>query len=180
MILTGPAVRDAVAAGTITIDPFDPALLNPNSYNYHLGRTLKTLVSSPVNPRHEAETKTIEIGPAGYVLQPNTLYLGATVERIGSAQYVTSLIGRSSIGRLGNFLQLSADLGQLGAIHQWTLEIVVVQPLRVYAGMRIGQVSFWQPQGATMPYGGYYGTLSEPSPCSPRAAAGTRVREVAA
>lgn len=180
MILTGPAVRDAVAAGAITIDPFDPALLNPNSYNYHLGSTLKTLVGKPVNPHRETETESIEIGPDGYVLQPHTLYLGATVERIGSAQYVTSLIGRSSLGRLGTYLQVSADLGQLGAIHCWTLEIVVVQPLRVYAGMRIGQVSFWCPKGPTMPYGGYYGTLSEPTPCSPRAAAGTHVREAVA
>ncbi|AWZ03554.1 MULTISPECIES: deoxycytidine deaminase [unclassified Streptomyces] len=180
MILTGPAVRDAVASGAITIDPFDPALLNPNSYNYRLGSTLKTLVGSPVDPRREAETESIEIGPGGYVLQPRTLYLGVTVERIGSAEFVTSLIGRSSIGRLGTYLQVSADLGQLGAIHQWTLEIVVVQPLRVYAGMRIGQVSFWRPRGRIVPYGGYYGSLSEPSPCSPHAAAGTHVREVAA
>lgn len=181
MNLTGPAIREAVADGTIIIDPFDDGLVNPNSYNYHLGPVLMVPVGSPADPHEETRLETIPIPENGYVLQPRTLYLGATVERIGSDHYVPSLIGRSSLGRLGCWLQVSADLGQLGAVHQWTLEIVVVQPLRIYRGMKIGQVTFWDTTGAPMPYQGHYGTLSEPSPCSPLALAGVpRPQEVVA
>jgi dCTP deaminase len=172
MILTGSAIRQCVEAGQIAIDPFDADLLNPNSYNYHLGRTLKQVTSDPTDPTRPAQTATIELPDEGYVLRPGVVYLGATVETIGGSEYVTSLIGRSSLGRLGMFLQISADLGNLGSAHRWTLEIKVVQPLRVYPHIRIGQVSFWKPVGTRMPYDGHYGHISEPTGCSPRAAAG--------
>ncbi|MFJ6017459.1 dCTP deaminase domain-containing protein [Streptomyces sp. NPDC092952] len=172
MILTGPAIREAVRNGTITIDPFEPNLLNPNSYNYRLGDRLEELTSRPADPTVPARTRTIDLSGDGLVLQPGTVYLGTTVETIGSEDFVTSLIGRSSLGRLGCFLQISADLGQLGAVHRWTLEITVVQPLRIYPGMRVGQVSFWRPSGSRSPYLGHYGTLSVPAAWSPRAAAG--------
>ncbi|MER5756029.1 hypothetical protein [Streptomyces sp. NPDC002088] len=80
-----------------------------------------------------------------------------------------------------SFLQISADLGQLGACHSWTLEMVTVQPLRVCAGMKIGQVSFWAPEGHPQPYRGYYGRINEAVPCHPGAAAGqTHALEAAA
>ncbi|QKZ23897.1 dCTP deaminase [Streptomyces chartreusis] len=172
MILTGPEIHAQVEAGQITIDPFDSNLLNPNSYNYRLGRTLKQVISSPADPTRPAETAVIDLPKEGYLLRPGVVYLGATMETIGGDQYVTRLIGRSSLGRLGMFLQISADLGNLGSAHQWTLEITVVQRLRVYPQMRVGQVSFWKPVGARKPYGGLYGGISEPTACSPRAAAG--------
>jgi dCTP deaminase len=179
VILSGPALQQAVGRGDITIDPFDPALLNPNSYNYRLGEVLKVATNPSADPLKEADLETIRLTEAGYELQPNRVYLGTTVERIGGSRYVPSLIGRSSLGRLGCFLQISADLGQLGAVHQWTLEIVVVQPLTVYPGMRVGQVSFWGTAGTATPYLGHYGTLNDPSPCSPRALAGALTREAA-
>lgn len=177
MILTGPAIGQAVERGDITIDPFDPDLLNPNSYNYRLGNVLKVAVGGPADPHKEAELATIHIPVGGYELQPGTVYLGVTAEQIGSPRYVASLIGRSSLGRLGCFLQISADLQQLGSLHRWTLEITVVQPLTVYPGMRVGQVSFWDTVGASTPYRGHYGTLNDPTGCSPYALAGVPLRE---
>ena len=56
---------------------------------------------------------------------------------------MTLLLGRSSIGRLGIFLNVTADLGHIGSCSHWTLEITVVQPVRIYPGTKIGQVSFW-------------------------------------
>lgn len=53
-----------------------------------------------------------------------------------------SLIGRSSTGRLGLFLQVSADLGHTGAEHKWTLELVAAKPIKIYPNMIIGQISF--------------------------------------
>ncbi|QHF22877.1 deoxycytidine deaminase [Rathayibacter sp. VKM Ac-2804] len=165
MILTGSEIERRVADGSITLEPFSSDLLNPNSYNYRLGSEI--LMSSSdtldVAKSEPDEWTKHRIPDAGFVLRPKTLYLGHTVETIGSLEYVPLLIGRSSIGRLGLFLQISADLGQLGSIHRWTLELVAVQPIRVYPGMRIGQVSFWKPTGQIMEYNGFFGTMSEPT-----------------
>lgn len=147
MILTGKQIEDEVSKGRITLEPFTEQLVNPNSYNYRLGPVLCEFSDEVIDPRHTPVLKQHIIPEEGFVLLPNKLYLGHTLEIIGSDEYVTSLIGRSSVGRLGLFLQITADLGQLGKAHQWTLELKVVQPLRVYAGIRIGQVSFWQPKG---------------------------------
>lgn len=173
MILTGTAIAEAVGSGAICIEPFAADMVNPNSYNYRLGPVLRVIDEDVADPNTSPRLTEIHISSdEGYVLQPQRVYLGTTAERIGSRHYVPSLIGRSSLGRLGLFLQISADLGQLGAEHQWTLEIVATQPIRVYAGMRIGQVSFWQPQGDKMPYSGHYGTRSDPAPWSPAALSG--------
>lgn len=157
MILTSEAIRRSVAAGSITIHPFDEASLNPNSYNYRLGRFLKLSPAGALDPVSPTDWPEVEIPDEGVILDPGRLYLGHTLERIGSRSFVTSLIGRSSLGRLGLFLQISADLGHQGAIHSWTLELTAIQPIRIYAGMRIGQVSFWVPTGETTEYRGRYG-----------------------
>ncbi|MFF0491683.1 hypothetical protein ACFYTQ_21870 [Nocardia sp. NPDC004068] len=162
MILTSDAIRRSVASGEITIQPFDEALLNPNSYNYRLGRYLKIPPVTPLDPLSSTEWLETEIPEDGVVLEPGRIYLGHTHEEIGSRTFVTSLIGRSSIGRLGLFLQISADLGHQGAIHSWTLELMAVQPIRVYAGMRIGQVSFWVATGQVREYRGRYGSDLRP------------------
>jgi dCTP deaminase len=172
MILTGAAISKAVANGDIRIDPYDPRLVNPNSYNYRLSPTLRFMGAEIADPLVEGSFRECVIPPDGLILEPGRVYLGTTVEAIGSSVYVPSLIGRSSLGRLGLFLQVSADLGQLGAFHCWTLEIVAVQPIRIYAGMRIGQVSFWVPQGGRMRYSGFYGRRSYPALCDPAAMQG--------
>ena len=146
MILTGDEIASAVDGGAITIEPFSRQLMNPNSYNYRLGEQLVVIDDSVIDLHGKAHTHEIIIPEEGIELQPGIIYLGHTLETIGSDSYVPSLIGRSSLGRLGMFLQITADLGHLGTRHRWTLEITVVQPLRVYPRMIVGQVSFWQPK----------------------------------
>lgn len=147
MILTGKAIIDEVKSGNIVIDPFCLDMVNPNSYNYRLGNTIYKIRTDILDPKKPAIYEEISIPSEGYVLEPHTLYLGSTAEVIGSSKYAMQLIGRSSVGRLGLFLQITAPLGHVGTSHCWTLELTVVQPLRVYAGMKIGQVSFWTVQG---------------------------------
>ncbi|MEU1307787.1 deoxycytidine deaminase [Streptomyces cinnamoneus] len=161
MILTGPEIVRQRQRGALTIEPFTPVQLNPVSYNYRLGPALRTHRSAIMDTNAEHELMEFSIPDDGVVLQPGRVYLGTTVEEIGSTRYVPSLIGRSSLGRLGMFLQFSADLGNLGACHRWTLEIKVVQPLRVYAGMVTGQVTFWATVGAPRPYRGHFGRFNE-------------------
>src|SRR4051794_11493179 len=124
MILTGAAILENVLAGRITIDPFDPRSLNPNSYNYRLGPKLIRLATSSTS----ATDEQVVIPTEGYRLEPRKVYLGSTVERIGSETFAMNLLGRSSVGRLGLFLNISADLGHQGACSHWTLELTVVQP----------------------------------------------------
>lgn len=138
MILTGLAIKAAVNSGRICLTPFDEANLNPNSYNYHLANQLLLLPHA----RSRRATR-IRLAQHGYVLRPGRVYLGTTQEVIGSTEFVTLLLGRSSIGRLGIFLNVTADLGHIGSCSRWTLELTVVQPIRIYPGMKIGQVSFW-------------------------------------
>jgi dCTP deaminase len=147
MILSGAEIVASIKRGDIVMAPYCADLLNPNSYNYRLGDTISEIEGPYIDPKITPRLKTYTIPQEGMVLLPHKLYLGHTYESIGSSRYVTSLIGRSSVGRLGMFLQITADLGQLGDAHKWTLEIKVVQPLRVYPGMKIGQVSFWEPKG---------------------------------
>lgn len=149
MILSGLEIKKQVGLKRICISPFIEEHVNPNSYTYRLSPRLLEVYDDPIDPRIEYQHRQIEIPEEGYILEPGRLYLGSTLEEIGSSHYVISLIGRSSFGRLGLFLQITADLSQLGAQHCWTLEMKVVQPLIVYPNMKIGQVSFWVVEGET-------------------------------
>lgn len=160
MILTGPEIFRARLDGDVSIEPFSPDDLNPNSYNYRLGPDLLHIKAA----EHEPPSRQVQISPEGYVLEPGNLYLGMTHERIGSRLYAMTLLGRSSIGRLGIFMNATADLGHAGSDSHWTLEISVVQPVRIYARMRIGQVAFWTVLGACEPYRGRYHRDHRPEP----------------
>lgn len=162
MILTAFEIETCVRNEQIVIDPFDPSQLNPNSYNYRLGSDIAEVSPDVSLGDYESEPFLRPIPKEGYVLKPGRLYLSATLEKVGSSSYVTSLIGRSSIGRLGLFLQLTADLGNLGPAHRWTLELTCIQPIRIYAEMLIGQVSFWAPKGEYKHYTGQYTQHSTP------------------
>lgn len=136
VILTGRSIINGRRRGDIVIEPFSVKNVNPNSYNFHLYPSLLI--------RENRKWKSIALPKNGLVLSPNLLYLGATAEEIGSDLYVVTLLGKSSIGRLGIFLNSTADLGHLGCRSRWTLEISVVQAVRVYPGMCFGQVAFWR------------------------------------
>lgn len=146
MILTSLEIEKQIKKKNIKITPFCKEFLNPNSYNYRLDYELLEF-DSPLDAKEICKPKKIILTDDGYVLQPNKLYLANTFEIIGSKKFVTQLIGRSSVGRLGLFLQITAPLGHVGTEHNWTLELKVVQPLRVYPLMKIGQVTFWRVKG---------------------------------
>jgi len=158
MILTGSAIQKAVQCGDIVISKFDDSQVNPNSYNYHLGPVLKVFDHFD---GEKAVFRPEVIPDTGYLLKPGQMYLGNTKEVIGSRKYAMSLIGRSSVGRLGLFLQVSANLGHTTSEHQWTLELVAAKPILLYAGMRIGQVSFWTNLGQIKPFSSTYAHFNE-------------------
>lgn len=157
MILTGKEITREILAGNISINPFNCDQINPNSYNYRIGSNIKVF-DSFVGFRPTFTEVTIPEN--GIVLKPLQLYLSKTLEVIGSKKYAMSLIGRSSLGRLGLFLQISANLGHTTSKHNWTLELIATQRIRVYPNMIIGQVSFWENKGEFEQYTGQYGRLN--------------------
>lgn len=155
-MLSGPEIRRQIELGNIVVDPFDPAMLNPNSINVRLAPALVVYDCLVLDCRKPNQTRTLRIPDDGLVLEPGTLYLGSTIEVVGATCFVPRLDGRSSLARLGAVSHLTAGLGDTGFVAQWTAEITVVHPLRVYAGMPFAQFTFEPVQGEIVPYAGKY------------------------
>jgi dCTP deaminase len=163
MILTGSEIKNGVRRGAITIDPFNESQLGPNSYDFLLGRRCKIYKSLELDSARINETVEVPVTDQGLLLEPGRLYLFNTEEILGSSHYVPIIRGRSSIGRLGVFIDITADLIDIGSINQLTLQIHCVLPTRLYAGMRIGQITFWAVQGEVALYSGKYANRISPS-----------------
>ncbi len=151
MILSGQEIA-AQLGKNILIDPFDPARLNPNSYNLTLHDELLVYEEIVLDMRKPNRFRRIKIPPEGLALNPNQLYLGRTVERTQTHNLVPMIEGRSSIGRLGLFVHVTAGFGDVGFCGYWTLEIFAVQPVRIYAGVAICQIIYHDIRGAFTEY----------------------------
>jgi dCTP deaminase len=141
MILTGTEIK-AQLGGNIIIEPFDERQLNPNSYNLRLHNELLVYEEIVLDMRRPNRFRRYTIPEDGLVLNPNQLYLGRTVERTETFNYVPMLEGRSSVGRLGLFVHITAGFGDVGFRGYWTLEMFAVQPVRVYPGVPIAQIFY--------------------------------------
>ena len=151
MILTGEEIRKNLD-GDIKIEPFDESRLNPNSYNLSLHHELLVYEEVVLDMKACNRTRRLEIPESGLVLQPNQLYLARTVERTETHNYVPMIEGRSSIGRLGLFVHVTAGFGDVGFAGYWTLEMFAVQPIRIYAGVEICQIFYHQLVGDIREY----------------------------
>jgi len=155
MILTGPEIRRQIELGQIRIEPFDETRINPNSYNLALHEDLfvyKLGPGEPIDMRRKPEIEKITIPADGFVLQPGTLYLGRTIEMTETHGFVPMLEGRSSIGRLGMFIHVTAGFGDVGFKGFWTLEIAAIHPVRIYAGVQICQIFYHEVRGQVIEY----------------------------
>jgi dCTP deaminase len=153
MILSGKEIHRHLGS-KIIIDPFDPSRLNPNSYNLTLHKDLRVYQNKTLDMRVENCSDELEIPEDGLLLEPHTLYLGRTVEHTETNGFVPMLEGRSSIGRLGLFVHITAGFGDVGFRGFWTLEIFCVQPIRIYAGVEICQIFYHTIEGAYETYSG--------------------------
>ncbi|MBX7551544.1 dCTP deaminase [Streptomyces sp. tea 10] len=164
MILTGPEIAYRVKSGEITIEPFNPACVSPNSYDFHLSSDIAWYTGEVLDCRAENPFERGTIPQEGMVLRPDRIYLVSTAETMGSEHFVPIIRARSSIARLGLFVHVTADLIDIGSINRWTLQLHAVQPVRVYPGMRVGQVTFWRPLGKIELYEGKYQGSTLPMP----------------
>ena len=142
MILSGKEIHQQVENGTISIDPFNSGQLNPNSYNLRLHSDLLIYDSDVLDMKEKNSTSPLTIPDEGLLLEPQKLYLGRTIERTATDKYVPMLEGRSSVGRLGLFIHITAGFGDIGFDGFWTLEIFCVQPIKIYANLEICQIFY--------------------------------------
>jgi dCTP deaminase len=146
MILSGQEIRKHLG-GKIVIDPFRDRNLNPNSYNLTLHNELLTYEEVVLDMREQNRVRRLKIPDEGLVLNPTQLYLGRTVERTETHGFVPMIEGRSSIGRLGLFVHVTAGFGDVGFCGYWTLEMFAVQPVRIYPWVAICQIIYHQLAG---------------------------------
>lgn len=147
MILSDVRIKEEIEKGKIIIEPYDPAFLGTNSYDVHLSKHLATYDDAVLDARRHNKISHFEIPDEGFVLQPNTLYLGVTIEYTETHSHVPFLEGKSSTGRLGIDIHATAGKGDVGFCNTWTLEISVSQPVRVYHGMPVGQLIYFVVEG---------------------------------
>ncbi len=146
MILSGKEIHKNIG-DKIKITPFNEDQINPNSYNLTLHNELLVYDNDLLDMKKENTASSLIIPEEGMVLSPGKLYLGRTVEHTSTEFYVPMLEGRSSIGRLGLFVHITAGFGDIGFSGFWTLEMFCVQPIRIYPGVQICQIFYHKIEG---------------------------------
>ena len=152
MILSGLEIEKEIADGNVVIDPFDKALLNPNSYNLRLGDELLVYDDLQLDMRTPNAHHTFRIPPEGFLLEPGRVYLGRTLEYTETRNLVPMLEGRSSVGRLGLSVHITAGFGDVGFRGFWTLELHCIQPIKIYPFIEICQIYYHTIEGKYVPY----------------------------
>lgn len=147
MILSDRSILEAITTHDIVIDPYDRDCLGTNSYDVHLSKFLACYIDEIIDAKKHNQVEHFEIPEEGIVLIPGKTYLGSTEEYTETRKYVPFLEGKSSVGRLGIDIHATAGKGDVGFCNHWTLEISVSQPVRVYAGMPIGQLIYFKVGG---------------------------------
>ena len=158
MVLGKSAIREALAAGTLSVTPFDEEMLQPASLDMRLGNQfLIPQPSAEAYPRFGDNVPYETVVMDRYVLPPNSFVLARTREVVGLPQDLTAFVeGRSSVGRLGLFIQNAGwvDPGFVGSI---TLELYngLSHGIELCADWRVCQLVFVRMEGSAE--GGYTG-----------------------
>ena len=151
MILSGREILRRMG-GDIVIEPFDPQRINPNSYNLSLHSELLVYEERILDMKKPNSVRKIQIPETGFCLEPGRLYLGRTAEYTRTEHLVPMLEGRSSVGRLGLFIHITAGFGDVGFAGYWTLEMFCTQPIVIYPGVEICQIYYHTIEGDYDPY----------------------------
>jgi dCTP deaminase len=161
MILTKSTIKKGVDSGDIVISPFRIEQLGTISYRFRIATKIRT-IRKAIDSKKPTDFLEEEISEDGLILEPSILYLASTLETLGSKKYAQQIFGVRDIGCMGIFLNVSANLGHVGAVTQWTLEMTVDRPVVVYPKQIIGQIVFWRLYGDATLYDGEYQNMTEP------------------
>jgi dCTP deaminase len=163
MILSDGDIRRELADGRIVIEPFDERDVQPSSIDLHVDRRFRVFANTrypyiDVREPMPDLTELIEVtGDDPFILHPGEFVLGSTLERVAIPDdLVARLEGKSSLGRLGLLIHSTAGYVDPGWDGYLTLELsnVANLPITIYAGMKIGQISFFRLSSpAEVPYG---------------------------
>jgi dCTP deaminase len=147
MILSDTRILEEIEKGTIKVEPYQRACLGSNSYDVHLGKWLAKYKDEILDAKKHNLIEYFEIPDEGFILQPQVFYLGVTQEYTETHAHVPFLEGKSSTGRLGIDIHATAGKGDVGFCGNWTLEISVKQPVRIYKYMPVGQLIYFPVEG---------------------------------
>ncbi len=163
MILSDRTVRKLLAEGRLVLEPLEDDQIQPASVDVRLGRGIRVFrnhTAEYIDPyeAHTDLTELVEIAEGSpFVLHPGEFVLGSTIERIGLPDDVVARVdGKSSLGRLGILIHATAGFIDAGFNGQITLELsnVATLPIRLWPGMKIGQISFMRiDEPVERPYG---------------------------
>ncbi len=163
MIFSDTTIKESVASGRITIDPYDEAMVQPSSVdlrcdpNFRVFENHRYPLIDPKAPQADLTTNVTVTEDEPFILHPGEFVLGSTLEVVGLADdIVARLEGKSSLGRLGLLIHSTAGFIDPGFTGQVTLELsnVANLPIAIYPTMKIGQISFYQmTTPAEFPYG---------------------------
>lgn len=151
VILSDRTIRAEIAAGRIVIEPLDERCIQPASVDVHLDRTFRVFRNSRRPyidvrlPLDDLTELVVVQEDEPFILHPGEFVLGSTREHLTLPDDIVARIdGKSSLGRLGLMVHATAGYVDPGWRGRLTLELsnVANLPITLYAGMRIGQLSF--------------------------------------
>ena len=153
MILSDRSIKEELQKGNIEIEPFKPECVQPSSVDVHLANKFlifNKVQHAVINVREKQSdlmTLVIVKDDEPFILHPGEFVLGSTVERVKMPNHISGRIeGKSSLGRLGLLIHSTAGYIDPGWDGNLTLELSNVSPLpiKLFASMKIGQISFSQ------------------------------------
>ena len=163
MLLSDKDIRIAIDRGRILLEPFDPSMVQPSSVDVRIDRYFRVFENHRyphIDPAVEQAELTRLVEPDGdepFILHPGEFVLGSTYEVVSLPDDVSArLEGKSSLGRLGLLTHSTAGFIDAGFSGHVTLELsnVATLPIKLWPGMKIGQLCFFRlTSPAEAPYG---------------------------
>jgi len=163
MLMSDRDIRASIEAGQIGLEPLDMSLLQPSSFDVRIDRFFRLFDNhkyayiDPAEPQEEL-TRFIEVAAdEPFILHPGEFVLGSTYEFVKLPDNVAArLEGKSSLGRLGLVTHSTAGFVDPGFNGHVTLELsnMATLPIKLWPGMKIGQLCFFQLSSPSeTPYG---------------------------
>jgi dCTP deaminase len=153
MLMSDRDIRESIEAGLIGLDPLEMGLLQPSSIDVRLDRFFRLFDNHKyafIDPAEQQDelTRLIEVDPTEpFILHPGEFVLGSTYEFVTLPDDVAArLEGKSSLGRLGLLTHSTAGFVDPGFKGHVTLELsnVATLPIKLWPGMKIGQLCFFK------------------------------------
>jgi dCTP deaminase len=163
VLLSDRDIRAELDAGRVALEPFDEAMIQPSSIDFRLDKFFRVFENHRyphIDPAQDQSdlTRMVEtVGEEPFILHPGEFVLGSTYEVVSLPDDIAARVeGKSSLGRLGLLTHATAGFVDPGFSGHVTLELanVATLPIKLYPGMKIGQLCFFRLSSpAEHPYG---------------------------